>query len=322
MASQTKNGKAFEYACAKVLIESLAQNQEVVLDETTAFITARNFYVSSESDVKNKMDLAARAAVKMVLKMEPVLKHPQDDSPLYLSIQEDARGIAGDVRDVVCIRRKSGWELGFSCKHNHFAVKHSRLSQTIDFGNQWFATPCSQNYFADIKPLFSALLEMKRRNVLWKDIDDKEDRFYVPLLTSFVSELNRLDQLYTNEIPGRLITYLLGRNDFYKIIAEDGIRMTNVQPFNIFGTLNKPSGTIEPQGRIPKIRLPRRFFDISFKENSKNTVVVSCDQGWAVSFRIHNASSKVEPSLKFDVNLEGTPNLGSMIQPWEEEVVV
>lgn len=31
------------------------------------------------------------------------------------------------------------------------------------------------------------------------------------------------------------------------------------------------------------------------------------DGGWQFSFRIHNASIKVEPSLKFDVQILGIP---------------
>ena len=31
------------------------------------------------------------------------------------------------------------------------------------------------------------------------------------------------------------------------------------------------------------------------------------DEGWQFSFRIHNASTKVEPSLKFDVQIVGMP---------------
>ena len=44
------------------------------------------------------------------------------------------------------------------------------------------------------------------------------------------------------------------------------------------------------------------------KENSNTTIEVVCDNGWNVSMRLHNASSKVEPSLKFDVNLIALPN--------------
>jgi len=31
------------------------------------------------------------------------------------------------------------------------------------------------------------------------------------------------------------------------------------------------------------------------------------DNGWAISFRIHSASTIVEPSLKFDIQLVGQP---------------
>ncbi len=33
------------------------------------------------------------------------------------------------------------------------------------------------------------------------------------------------------------------------------------------------------------------------------------DQGWQLSFRIHNASTMVEPSLKFDINIIGLPRV-------------
>jgi len=31
------------------------------------------------------------------------------------------------------------------------------------------------------------------------------------------------------------------------------------------------------------------------------------DKGWQVNFRVHNAATKIESSLKFDVTLEGNP---------------
>ncbi|MEE0273575.1 MAG: HaeIII family restriction endonuclease [Coprococcus eutactus] len=40
---------------------------------------------------------------------------------------------------------------------------------------------------------------------------------------------------------------------------------------------------------------------------STNAVEMFLDNGWQLSFRIHNASTKVEPSLKFDVQFIGMP---------------
>lgn len=41
-----------------------------------------------------------------------------------------------------------------------------------------------------------------------------------------------------------------------------------------------------------------------FKEKLDNLTNVD----WKLSFRIHNASSRIEPSLKFDINLLKAPN--------------
>ena len=46
---------------------------------------------------------------------------------------------------------------------------------------------------------------------------------------------------------------------------------------------------------------------LEFKPDSKNTLELYLDRGWQFTFRIHNASSKVESSLKFDVQIIGVP---------------
>lgn len=317
MPDQTKKGKAFEYACLKTLKDSLIKNQEVVVEYTSALETASSFYYASDKKTVSKMDKAAQAAVRIIIKLEPQLQHSDNNVPLYLSIQEDAQGMAGDVRDVLCIRKQNEWEIGLSCKHNHTAVKHSRLSYTIDFGAQWLGKPCSKQYFDQIKSLFDELNQLKNSGARWKDIPDKEDKFYVPLLNAFVSELNRLDSQYRGQVPPALLRYLLGKNDFYKIITNDSKKLTQIQAYNIFGTLNRHSKCAKPEMKVHQLKLPTRFFDTSYKPNSKNTVIITCDNGWALSFRIHNAKTLVEPSLKFDVQLIGVPqSLHTQIEPW------
>lgn len=60
------------------------------------------------------------------------------DDELELKIQSDDKGKKGDVRDVLIIRQGIEGEIGLSVKHNYFAVKHSRLSENLDFGNKWY----------------------------------------------------------------------------------------------------------------------------------------------------------------------------------------
>ena len=317
MPDQTRKGKAFEYACLKALKNSLEGTQLIVVEDTAALQTACQFYEESDKITIAKMDKAAQAAERIITRLEPQLQNPDNNIPLYLSIQEDAQGISGDVRDVLCIRKQNEWEIGLSCKHNHTAVKHSRLSYSIDFGAQWFGKKCFKQYFDEIKPLFDELHNLKDNKVEWKQIVGKDDKFYVPLLNAFITELKRLDEQYPNEIPPALLMYLLGRNDFYKVITKDSKKLTQIQAYNIFGTLNRQSKKVKSELKVQQLKMPSKFYDISYKPSSKNTIIVTCDNGWALSFRIHSASTLVEPSLKFDVNLVGVPqSLHTQIEPW------
>jgi len=69
------------------------------------------------------------------------------------------------------------------------------------------------------------------------------------------------------------------------------------------------------------LKLPTRFHKIDYLEVDgiprHNTVALYCNNGWEISMRIHNASSRVEPSLKFDVQLMTYPKeITSVIEPW------
>lgn len=319
---QTANGKAFEYACLLALYNSLQANEDVTIEDSPQMRTARNLYSNMPTDNQEQLLRAANAAARVIIRLEPQLQYAQNNSPLYLSIQTDAQGMAGDVRDVLCVRRQNRWQIGLSCKHNHHAVKHSRLSDTIDFGNEWFGVSCSQQYFSEIVPLFSELRHMRDTaretgtQALWANIPDKSDRYYKPVLQSFLDELSRLAN-NNPDIPGALIHYLIGRYDFYKVITDDRHETTRVEAINIAGTLNRPSGQHNSIVDTPRLRLPTRFYHMGFKPGSDNTVEVVCDEGWTISMRIHNASSRIEPSLKFDVNLISLPgSIHAQVEPW------
>lgn len=320
---QISNGKAFEYACIIALHEQLGEEQSIVIEDSPQMATAKKQYDDISEDMRLLLDPAARAAVKIIKRLEPQMVEANGNEPLFLSLQADAAGIKGDVRDVLCIRKQNGWEIGLSCKHNHHAVKHSRLSDTIDFGQEWLGVPCSKEYFDKVVPLFSLLREIRDRGkeqgrtALWSDIEDKAEKFYIPVLQAFIAELLKIN-LENENIPEKLVRYLLGRYDFYKVIADDQNRTTRVEAINIAGTLNQQSGNLKAITKIPILKMPTQFYHIGFKQGSDNTIEIVCDGGWQISMRIHSASSKVEPSLKFDVNLISLPtSVHTQIEPWE-----
>jgi hypothetical protein len=319
---QVNNGKAFEYACLDSIYNALSPTQDVFVEKSPQLDTAKYSYNNVHSSLRDKLVKAANAATRVIIRLEPQLEYPEGNKPLILSIQSDARGKAGDVRDVLCLRKQNLWEIGLSCKHNNRAVKHNRLSPTLDFGAEWFGIPCSQNYFEEISPLFDELAEMRSEKILWENVSQKAERFYAPLLEAFMVELSRLDRENPDTIAERLIHYLIGRNDFYKVITNDSRKVTRVEGMNITGSLNRSSAGHSSIISIPKMKLPSRLYSLDYKKVSKNsnsntTIEVVCDNGWAVSMRIHNAEKEVIPSLKFDVNLISLPNtVHSQVEPW------
>jgi hypothetical protein len=321
---QTANGKAFEYACVLGVYNELSSMQNIEIVESPQLKTAAKLYEGMTIEMQNTLDKSAIAAVRVIRRLEPQLWEPDGNEPLYLSLQADAAGIAGDVRDVLCIRKQNGWQLGFSCKHNHHAVKHSRLSDTIDFGKEWLGIPCSMEYFDRVVPLFSQLRKYRDASkadgkpMLWEEIENKAQTYYIPILQAFMDELQRIDLENKGKVPEALVRYLLGRYDFYKIITEDRSRTTRVEAINIAGTLNANSGKEKPVTKISMLKMPSQFYHIGFKPDSDNTIEVVCDEGWQISMRIHNASSRVEPSLKFDVQLVSFPSsLYAQTEPWD-----
>ena len=321
--AQTDLGKAFEYACITALYEHHSPHQEVLVVRNEPYETAKRFF---DTAVEKQADLVdgARAAVRVLNRLEPRLTYPNNAVPLILSLQTDAAGMAGDVRDVLCIRKGNDWEIGLSCKHNHEDVKHSRLSNTIDFGKKWLGVPCSSTYFEEIKPVFDNLAELRRigreRNnpIKFEDFEDVEDRFYVPVLNAFIKELRRIAD-ENDGIPAKMVKYLIGEYDFYKVITDDQHRLTKVQAVNINGTLNKPSEGHRSITPVPLIKLPTEFFVIRWVAGSKNTIEVVCNNSWTFKMRIHSAKKTVEPSLKFAVGLTGTPGGFYLeMEPWDK----
>ncbi|MBP9478692.1 MAG: HaeIII family restriction endonuclease [Sebaldella sp.] len=314
---QTKLGKAFEYSNLLSLYKFLSLKQEIEIIENSSYKIAKKNFNEQNSEVQENMLKASNAAIKAIFKLEPQLEYGDVNSPLFLSIQEDSAGKVGDVRDILSLRKQNGWEIGFSCKHNHIAVKHSRLSSTIDFGLSWFGVPCSENYFDEINVIFDELKVLKEQKIAWKNLVKKEERFYITVLDAFMRELIGLYES-NKDIPHKLVSYLLGKNDFYKIITHETRKVTQIQAFNIYGTLSKTTQQAKPEQKIKQLKLPTTFYNIDYKKGSKNTIILVCDAGWTISMRIHSASTIVEPSLKFDIRLTGVPeNLYTQYESWK-----
>ena len=167
--------------------------------------------------------------------------------------------------------------------------------------------PCSQAYWDEIAPVFEYIEECVAKKMTWDDLGkDKREKVYVPLLQAFRREMLSL-ATKDEAVPALLVQYLIGNCPFYKIIKDDAHNLVVVKAFNINGELNKTVNGVKARYTTPKINLPSRIVEFEMKKDSDTTLNMILDGGWEISFRLHNASTDVERSLKFDIKLLGNP---------------
>jgi len=307
---QMRNGKAFEYALLTQLDEKLREKTSIEIIKNSSYEIAKMCFETLSNSHSSEYLLTASFAINFLIDIEPRLSNDLGPNDLLqLEILTDHQGELGDVRDVIAVRLLQKWEIGISAKNNHHAVKHSRLSSSIDFGMKWLGLGVSSEYFNQVKPIFNNLNKIRNeslRTKRWSDLGDYQSSVYVPILEAFINELIKLNEQNPKLVASRLVSYLVGNKDFYKIIKSKN--NVEIHAYNINGTLNLSFGEIRPKYITPIVPLPSEILDIQFKNNSKTTIIVTMNNDWELSFRIHNASSKVESSLKFDINLIKSPN--------------
>ncbi|GAA8541549.1 hypothetical protein HpBT274_13800 [Helicobacter pylori] len=307
MSDKSNNqGRAYEYAWCLALEQKLSVFKKVIVDKQNGFNACYRAYESLEKSLQERYLESAKQGVLLLLDCEPLLSEVIGSSQngITLSLQKDKLGEIGDVRDILIYFDR--FCIGLSIKHNHDAIKHSRLSKDLDFGEKWLGVGVSQNYKDTIKPLFERLENAKKEDMLWRDFPNKEQEIYAPLLQAFKKEVLRIDENKKNKVPQKMVEYLLGKYDFYKAILLEREQKTKLEAYHFNNTLNR-SVKNKPKRIIPLSKLPTRMIYFDFKPKSFNTLELVLDEGWSFSLRIHNASSRVEPSLKFDIKLLSKP---------------
>lgn len=306
MSSKSNDqGRAYEFITLLTLHTEISKIRKVEIAENSSFDAARNAWNNMSKNMQSILSISAQSFIPEIFNMEPLILE-DDGDVVELSIQKDQKGEDGDVRDILIVRSGIQWEIGLSMKHNHFAVKHSRLSSLIDFGKKWYGHSCSNTYWEQTKPIFNRLACLKASKTLWKNVPNKQEHIYVPVLKAFIEEIKRSNAIH-KDLPRKMTEYLLGEYDFYKVISLDRETTTRVNAINLHGTLNQSGKNNKPRRIIPKTLLPTRIVSLDFRPKSKTTVELYMDNGWQFSFRIHSADKIVQNSLKFDIQSIGMP---------------
>jgi hypothetical protein len=292
--SQVDNGKAFEYTVAQALSEAL----DLPIIESPEFQNTKKCFERVSPKLQERFPIASTLAIQHIIEKES--KNLTSKEPQAIWVASDSIGQKGDVRDVVVKCKDS--EIGISCKTNHDDFKHSRLSGTANFVKKWGLDPegCSQEYWDVVKPLFAELKQIRKDSetkALWSDQKDVPSRFYWKVLDAFEAELLRLtapEAPRAAQVTKSLISYIIGIDDFYKVISRPD--QVEIQGFNLNGTL-----------AVSKTRYPEHVIGIDRLDGGQYSKTVRFNRGFTFNFRIHSASSRVEPSLKFAVSAISLP---------------
>lgn len=349
------SGKAFEYTTLVELYRELTRsgwnpdNIEIKKDKNYKNIEKAyqvvqgsdedmNYDDSIESihieTMENSYNQASRVAAVYLKMVEPILT-PNKDIYGVLRAFPDRAGIKGDVRDIdfEIFKDKDHKDLitniGISCKNNHEAVKHPRITEDPDFVKVWTngEINCSLDFIKGMNVIFDKIDQYGKIYEKWSQVKDKMDSIYYPIIKLFVSEIKKQSMTNHNDSIDKqekakkftklFFEYMFGTQDFYKFIKDDGANATKVYPYNMHGSLMCPYNGKKNKQAVKTITMPEEIVEVRVKPNSKTTMEIYFDQ-WIISMRLHNADSKISrTSLKFDVQIKAQPRkvMGTIL-PW------
>jgi len=294
MSTQSINGRAFEWAVGSCL----QQQTSFAIRKNQFSENAELAFSLISCEMQKRFLRAGQLAVCDIIKREHVVEQRGEGEIIFNS---DRAGASGDVRDILLNFNKK--TLGISCKNNHEAMKHSRLSATVDFVKKWglHHDGCSQSYWNTVKPLFDELRDIQKQSqkqFLWDNLPNKPERFYWPILNAWCSEIQRLRENFDAEksLCQALVAYLVGKYDFYKVICSSD-KTVNLQAWNFNNSLS-----------TRKTKYPTVINAINTQNGGRYSKTIVFNHGFSINFRIHNAGSRVEPSLKFDIVAIGLPS--------------
>lgn len=286
---QDASGNALEYAIAMQIVGIAGAS----LRESAITQKAREDFNASPVDMKQKLERAAKESMSHLFEIESLASKGVRE----VRMQPDMVGQEGDPRDLVLTLKTS--DLGVSVKLNNAVMKNSRLQRTSpNFCDKWgLGCTHSAKYLQRVESAFNAADAERAKGARnWNEIDGMRQKIYAPVLEAFADEFSSLAK--DAGICKRFARYMVGVPDYYKVMAyvKSKRQTAIVQGFNFGGSLS-----------CNKINLPESLLSIVPKKGSGTTLILSFDGGWAFSMRIHNATTKLENSLKWDIGVKEYP---------------
>lgn len=297
MSTAVERGYGFEFT--NIIVGANTLNAGIGT-ETQAWNqrTGEAKYNALTTDEQLAMQRASLRIINFLTEYEPWL--------LQGNIVVDHVKATGGATDVSDVRYTSlHRSVGLSLKSNHDAVRHPRVSPTIDIARQWLGVGTDEQYMNEISGIFGNFNEICEINQITRfnqlSNDGKRDYLYRPITESFTALLNRVFSGHNGNVAvEHFLRYLIGDRDFYKAKADFNRNEILIEAYDF-------SGTLGPRQRL---RMPTRCLEVAVEPGRTgmyNYVNITFDRGWEVKMRLHTARTEVENSLKWDVQFVGTP---------------
>ncbi len=287
MTGQDIAGNMLEYAIAK----QMARSAGATIQEDNISERACGDFMKQPTNVQNWLMDVAGASVAHIMQLEKETLVFKKDGVVIM--QPDSKGKEGDPRDILLSLVDGGY-LGVSVKLNNDVEKNQRLQRNNpDFGRMWkLGASVSENYMNEIEKVFKRLDKFRREGAeKWRDLPNLHEDIYMPVLAAFVKEFELLAQ--NPSVCENFVKYIIGGAfDFYKIMVYN--KEIIVQGYNFCGSL------CCAQPALPSALL-------HMYPKTKTTIIIPFDGEWTFSMRIHNARTKLENSLKWDVRMTEHP---------------
>lgn len=289
---RVKKGSAFEYACA--LEASVQLKCPLIICKKVLRTKYELERMRGHRDFL-KIRLHAKIAMRELVGKIPNLVGP-------VSMVCDSMGRQGEVCDID-IGRVGGMAVGVSCKWNNKELKHPRLLKTTDVIGQLFKDEvASSGCTVQIRKNFDLINNEISRNPgkNWADFRGRGE-----VLSGIAAAVTKNAKSIMSEgwvDSSVILDFVFGKRDHCVILG--GRR----SPFLAF---YNPNNSLAP-GEINKTRIPRKIKLVSQQGGSGRGVLFEFSQSnkegppLVMLFRIHQASKKLAPSLKWGVRWAGS----------------
>ena len=286
MSKRQTNGRGLEHAFALAVKRCLGTE---VFGDVKAL--RKRAYADLDPGLQEVFSKDAVSLLGHVLQLEGI---PQGERGWSARFLDDSCAREGDVRDIVI--SKGDREVGISCKSNHKAFKHSRISPKSSLRVAWRLSPLSASDLRYVRELGRLFADLESQPFdRWSDLSARRKQVFCDAcISAFHKEIRHLvPEEGESKISRGLVRYFLGSKGYYKCVVSE--RESFLQAF-CFG-----------RSAVARISLPRRLVALDFPPGRHGVLHIHFDRGFSFSLRLHNASSNYERSLKFDIQALALP---------------